>query len=131
MKKAFEYLLIFSLGATIYTVIELIWRGYSHWTMALTGGLCFSFIYSGECKFYKEPRWKRCVAGSLFISLCELIVGFFVNIVFLWNVWDYSDMPFNIFGQICPLYSIFWFLLCFAAGYICIPLKKLFGIKAD
>ena len=28
------------------------------------------------------------------------------------NVWDYSDRKFNLMGQICPLYSALWFLLC-------------------
>ena len=28
-----------------------------------------------------------------------------------WNVWSYADRPLNVLGQICPLYSLFWFLL--------------------
>jgi uncharacterized membrane protein len=24
------------------------------------------------------------------------------------NVWDYSDMPFNLLGQICPSFSLLW-----------------------
>ena len=28
------------------------------------------------------------------------------------GVWDYSNRRFNIKGQICPLYSALWALLC-------------------
>ena len=33
-----KYIIIFGLGAFIYGAIEVIVRGYTHWTMALTGG---------------------------------------------------------------------------------------------
>lgn len=25
-----------------------------------------------------------------------------------WNVWDYSDQPFNLLGQICLSYTLLW-----------------------
>ena len=31
-------------GGCLYVVLELAWRGYSHWTMFILGGLCFVLI---------------------------------------------------------------------------------------
>ena len=36
---------IFITGGTLYTLTELIWRGHSHWSMGICGGLCFSLMY--------------------------------------------------------------------------------------
>ena len=41
----------------------------------------------------------------------ELIFGIIFNINLGMNVWDYSDLPFNLFGQICLPFMIAWFLL--------------------
>ena len=119
MRKISEMLSVFLIGAGGYLVIELLWRGYSHWTMALTGGMCFLCIYLTELSFADEPLWKKCLVGSLFITLSELVVGFVVNILLSWNVWDYSDRIIHLFGQICPLYSVLWFLLCIPCVYLC------------
>ena len=119
MNRTKEYAAVFAAGGVGYTLLELIWRGYSHWTMALTGGACLTFIYINEKNYSSSPIWKRCLAGTLFISTAELAVGFVVNILLRWNVWDYSKRMFNLFGQICPLYSGLWFLLCIPVISLC------------
>jgi len=35
-----------------------------------------------------------------------------VNMRLGWGVWDYSEMPGNVLGQICPTFSAIWFVLC-------------------
>mgnify|MGYP007072511315 FL=1 len=38
-----EYLkcaLLFLIGGALYYCIEILWRGHSHWTMAVVGGIC-------------------------------------------------------------------------------------------
>ena len=124
MKKGYEYGIVYLTGAAGYTLVELGWRGYSHWTMALTGGACFAAIYLIESKFKGSPLWKRCLAGSLVITLAELAVGFTVNMLLGWNVWDYSGLVFNLFGQICLLYSSLWFLLCLPLTRLCSLLRR-------
>ena len=57
------------------------------------------------------------------ITCIELIAGIVVNIILGWNVWDYSDIPFNFKGQICLFYSLLWFFLCFPVSGICEYLK--------
>ncbi len=125
MRKAAEYAAVFAVGAVGYALIELLWRGRTHWTMMLTGGACMAFIYFVEERYDNAPRWKRCLADTELISLLELTVGFFVNILLDWHVWDYSSLPFNLFGQICPLYAFLWFLLCMPATYLCAAMHKL------
>ena len=39
-----KYLFLFNVGGLLYILIELIWRGRSHWTMFLLGGICFVFL---------------------------------------------------------------------------------------
>ena len=38
MKMKLQTPAVFALGAAGYAALELLWRGRTHWTMALTGG---------------------------------------------------------------------------------------------
>lgn len=114
-------LCIFLIGAGLYGSVELLWRGYSHWTMLLCGGACFTLIYllSGT----SLPLWAKCLISAIAISLLEFAVGCIVNLVLQWRIWDYSDRPFNLLGQVCPLYSFFWLILSVPAMYLCSLLR--------
>ena len=113
-----EYLLVFGVGGIGYSAIEILWRGRTHWTMALTGGACLSGLYA-MAKKESGPMWKFCLHGSCLITAAEFAVGLIVNRKLKWNVWDYSKVPLNLMGQICPLYSFFWFLLCRPGSAVC------------
>ena len=107
--------MIFSIGAVLYTVTEILWRGHSHWTMTITGGLCALLIHLTNRRMQGKRLVWRCLAGSGIITAMEFTVGCLVNLVLGWNVWDYSSMPFNIMGQVCLLYSIMWFFISIPA----------------
>ena len=62
-------------------------------------------------------RWQM-AAGAIIITLLELIAGIIVNIILGWNVWDYSNLPGNLLGQICPQFTVLWFLLSAVAVYL-------------
>ena len=113
-----EQAVIFLFGAINYFAIEILWRGYSHWSMAIAGGVCATIIYILIDKL-RTNLFCYSLVGMIVITFVELITGIIINLYFRLNVWDYSQMPFNFMGQICPLYSLFWFLLC-------IPVVKLF-----
>ena len=38
----------------------------------------------------------------------EFAFGCVFNLVLKMNVWDYSHLPLNIAGQICPLFTLLW-----------------------
>ena len=51
------------IGGLLYTWIEMLWRGYTHWTMFLLGGGCF--VVLGLLNEYKIPwHWCRFAAGG-------------------------------------------------------------------
>ena len=103
--------MIFSIGACGYGMLEVIWRGYTHWSMLCAGGISFLGL-SEIAKQMKEcGRLLKAAAGSALITGIEYIFGVIFNIILKKNVWDYSRMPFNVSGQICALYSALWLLL--------------------
>ncbi len=113
----------FFLGYFLYALIEITARGYTHWTMALTGGAVLSMLYllfTGAPQGLPLP--VQYLLGALIVTSAELLVGLLVNERLHWDVWDYSDLPLNFRGQICPLYSVFWFFLCIPARVICLKL---------
>lgn len=107
---------LFFVGGLLYYLIEVVWRGYSHWTMYCLGGLCFVCIgLINEVIPWEMPLWLQGIIGALVITVLEFAVGCVVNIVLGWNVWDYSDVPFNICGQICLPFTLLWFAVSLAA----------------
>ena len=108
----------FLFGGVGYGLVEIIWRGYTHPTMVITGGLCFSMICAINGKLSGRSLFLRSGACALGVTAMEFCVGILVNRVFQMRVWDYSDKWLNLFGQICPLYSVFWFGLSLVLSFM-------------
>ncbi len=111
MKKFLKYLILFCIGGIVYMGIEIIARGRTHWSMFLVGGLCFILV-GGLNNWFP---WEMSVIKQMFISAViitavEFLSGMVLNVWLGWDVWDYSNIPGNIMGQICPLFSAIWFL---------------------
>ena len=104
-------MIIFAAGSILYACIEILFRGYTHWTMMLTGGACVLTIYYINIEFPRAPLMLRALAGTFVIVFFEFAVGLVVNTWFAWGIWDYSDVPGNIIGLVCPQFSAAWFLL--------------------
>lgn len=116
MVKDFYFIFI---GGFIYVAIELGFRGHSHWTMFLLGGLCFILI--GGLNNYipwEMSIIKQGIIGALIITSLEFIFGLVLNLYLNLGIWDYSNMPFNILGQICLPFSIAWFFLSLVAIFV-------------
>ena len=126
-----KYLFLFGIGGLLYILIELIWRGYSHWTMFALGGICFVFLgLINEILSWQMPLWQQILIGAAGITTLEFLTGCIVNLALGWNVWDYSSMPLNLYGQICLPFSGLWFLLCIPAFGICSIAAKRFRLPA-
>ena len=108
MKSGKEKIVLFSIGAMGYGLIEILWRGYTHWSMMTAGGICFMFFAKLGEKCKNISLFIKALIGSAFITSIEFIFGLIFNIILKKNVWDYSKMPLNFCGQICALYSLFW-----------------------
>ena len=107
--KIKKYEFLFFVGATIYVVIEKLYRGYSHWTMFLLGGICFIALgLINEVLPWDMPLLLQMFIGGMIITVLEFITGCIVNLWLGWNVWDYSNLPYNLLGQISLFSSIGW-----------------------
>lgn len=106
--EAKKKLCFFAIGGVGYGIIELMWRGYTHWTMILAGGVCFVIFSEIADKFRYKPLIYKVALAALGVTAVEFIFGIVFNLIFKMNVWDYSEMPFNLFGQICPLFTLAW-----------------------
>ncbi len=112
--------LIFILGSCAYPTLEVLWRGYTHSSMALAGGICMVLINQICCEGMKKRSLAaKCAAGSLIITGVEFSFGILVNRILHLNVWDYSALPMNVLGQICIPFSAIWFLLTIPALALC------------
>ena len=111
-KELFKIILLFLIGGLIYCGIDIAYRGFTHWTMGVVGGFCFVII--GGLNNYipwNMKIWKQAAVGALVVTSCEFVAGIILNLFLGLNIWDYSNMPFNILGQICLPFTIIWFFL--------------------
>lgn len=97
----------FLIGAAGYPLLELAYRGRTHYSMAIAGGLSMVLIRRMAKKRCSLPvRILACGAGITGIEyLCGII----------WNrrytVWDYRNQRLNFHGQICLRFTAIWCLL--------------------
>ena len=112
MNKLLKYYTLGTLGGVIYVFIELLWRGYSHWSMFLLGGICFIALgLINEVIPWEMPLTAQMFIGCTIITVLEFITGCIVNLWLGWDVWNYSDLPYNLLGQISVTSSIGWYFL--------------------
>lgn len=113
MKKTSQNIFLFLIGGISYHIIEILWRGYSYFSMFVLGGLCFVVI--GFIREYFSLQEKnifiQLIISSAIITILELIFGLILNIKLKLDIWDYSSLRFNFIGQISLLYTALWIFL--------------------
>lgn len=115
-KKFAEYAFLMYLGGTTYMSIEVCWRGYSHWSMGILGAMCFVLLgLINEILPWETPIELQALIGSVIITVLEFITGCIINLWLGWHVWDYSNIPFNLLGQICLPFCLLWLVISTAA----------------
>lgn len=128
LRNSYIYLIIFLLGGFGYGAIEIAFRGYTHWSMLLTGGSALLALYLINITFDNTSIFVKALLGMVAITLLELSVGIVVNKVFSLHVWDYSNLPFNFMGQISLPFSFAWYVISLFAFYLLdniVPLNDL------
>ena len=102
---------IFYLGGMFYCAVELLWRGWTHGSMFLLGAVCF-YIVGGLDRYFHLPVVVHMALGALIVTFFEFWTGILVNQILHMHVWDYSDVPMNLMGQVCLPFTLLWFVLC-------------------
>lgn len=115
MKNLLLHSVLAVIGGLTYMGIEILWRGHTHWSMGILGGVCFALIGLLDEWQDHPPLWLQMLEGAALVTALELLTGLIVNRWLGWNVWDYSDVPLNLWGQVCPQFAAAWLVLSWAA----------------
>ena len=107
-----KYFILGIIGGAVYVLLEMLWRGFSHWTMFLLGAVCFILIgLVNEVFEWDTPLILQMFCGCAIITALEFVTGCIVNLWLGWDVWDYSRYKFNVLGQISLRSSVGWYFL--------------------
>ena len=104
---------LFLIGGTGYVGLELLWRGRSHISMFLAGGICFLLLGKLNRTQPRLPLLLRGLLGAVTITSVELLAGLAANRDYA--VWDYRNLPLNFHGQVCLPFSLLWIPLSLGA----------------
>lgn len=116
MTKLKKWGVLALIGGVTYAALEMICRGYTHWTMVILGGVCFVAVgLLNEVIPWEMPLAVQMLCGSLIITALEFCCGCIVNVWLGWDVWDYSAEWGNLLGQICPKFSVIWYFVSLIA----------------
>ena len=122
-----EYILIFFIYALLGWMTEVIFAALRSHTLVnrgfLNGPVCPVYGFGMVAMLvllgpHAQNILAVFLAGVIVPSLVELIAGALMYGLFHARWWDYSDKPFNLYGQICPLYTIYWYFLCYPAFWL-------------
>ncbi|CUQ61280.1 membrane protein [Flavonifractor plautii] len=118
MRKAVLSLLLWTWTGTTYFFVEVVFktlRGRPEtisWTMlALAILLAIPLERFGAELPWDCPLWLQALICGTAITAAELAAGLVLNICLGMAVWDYSSLPGNLWGQICPQFWALWCLL--------------------
>ena len=134
MKKLLKILGLWFIIGCVYYFLEGVWHipsgGWANIAMMPIGGLCGVLIGALNQKpaFYNKTVLCQCVISTCIVVAIEFLSGLILNVWLGLDVWDYSDKPLNLLGQICLPYSMLWFILSPTAIWLEDALRyKLYG----
>ena len=106
---------IFLFGGTIYTTLEILWRGYSHISMFILSGIISIFIalLNDTAYTYEMDFRLQILISTIFTTLGEGLVGILVNRILHLNVWCYEGLFGTFFLGQCNIFFVFiWGIIC-------------------
>lgn len=117
-------MVLWTFGGTLYFMGEVIWKllcGQPEkisWTMLVLAALLSVLLDQiNEHLLWDMPLPLQAILGGLGITAMELAVGAVLNLWLGMDIWDYSDLPCNLWGQISLPFSLLWVLLA-GAGIV-------------
>ena len=114
--KIGRQIVLFLLGGAGYVGLEYLWRGWSHGSMFLAGGMCFLLLGKLNAIQPRLPLPLRGLVGAGIITMVELLAGLLFNRNY--QVWDYRHLPLNFHGQICLRFFLLWIPISLLAMYL-------------
>ena len=123
MKKIIGKLGLFLSCGFIYCMIEILFRGWSHWSMFVLAGFLGVFcvdsvnnVLSFDCDYIVQI-----LISTILCIIGEGISGIILNVWLQLNVWDYSKMAFGtfFFGQCNVLFCFAWMLIISIIIFYC------------
>ncbi|MBQ2966571.1 MAG: hypothetical protein IJE10_00420 [Clostridia bacterium] len=115
MKRCFS---LFIIGGIGYSLLEILWRGYTHPSMTVLGGICFVGIDWINKRFKQCTKALRALCCAGFITVAEFLSGLLLNRWLKLGVWDYSNLKLHIMGQVSLLFSVLWFCISYLAIFL-------------
>jgi len=106
-------LMIWALLGAAYVALEVCFRGHSHPAMLIVGGLCGVLVgaINQIPRFYRAPVVLQAAIGAVIVLAVEFVSGCVLNLWMGLAVWNYSNQPGNVLGQICPAFGLLWFFI--------------------
>lgn len=113
-QKIIPYGSIFIISGLIYTMLELMWRGRTHWTMFLCAGLCGLVManVNNHLLEFDTDFLKQVVVSALCCTGFEFLFGIMFNGDF--SIWDYRGLwgTIHILGdQVNILFFGVWIII--------------------
>ena len=116
IKNALKMIVLLMIGGTIYFCIEMLWRGHSHWTMALVGGICFIAIGAiNEYIPWEMGMVQQSLIGACLVTGIEFIAG--IILICHLILWDKFAYLFSLLGLLCLLLRL-WLMIIYDIGFL-------------
>lgn len=111
-------LLLWTWAGTLYFFGEVAWKALQgrpetiSWTMlALAIVLAIPLERFGAELPWTMPLALQAAICAAAITATEFAAGCLLNLWLRLDIWDYSHLPGNLLGQICPQFSLLWLAL--------------------
>lgn len=112
-------MLLWSWGGTVYFLLEVAFKTITghperiSWTMLVVAILLTVPVERCGAQLpWSCPLWLQALCCATLVTAVELVSGLVLNLWLGLDIWDYTDLPGNFLGQICPQYSAVWWVLC-------------------
>ena len=111
IKRLLEYILMLCFAGYLYVCLEILFRGFSDVSMLFAASICaipmiaLNNVYSFELDYFVQV-----MLCGVFCTCVEYMIGrYLVNQQY--QLWDYREMPFNVHGQVCLVFSLVWIVI--------------------
>lgn len=119
VQELLKSLFIIVAMGSVYMLVEILFKGSTYWEMGIVGGIAgFLVGLINKIFTWETPLILQGFIGMLIGTTVEFISGCILNLWLHLNIWSYSDLPFNLCGQICLYFMIAWYFLSFLGIFV-------------